>query len=530
MKLLEDQEAVETVAKTEGRVSPGTKKSPKPPPPKKPPKEPSEVALTVAPTPPDEGSKSPEPHEPTPSPRPSTMRPIPPKKPPKDEAPPTPMKDVEQKLVTGNEVSTTPLGGSKPVPPRKPRPQLPIKSRTSTTALEMSSPIISPMEPPTPTKRPVPVPRKRSRAATDTKVEDPTEKVANEVEVEKEGLKPNIEEHLPAVEEVSESVQEVQTVDEEESKTAPSKSDRTEASEGEDEEDETPIYQNVDVETKEEIEKLTAEMTEKELIEEPPQAKDTQEEEVEVARSPPPDRTSNMNRPIVSEELFETEGVVDSQKTVASEPQQEAKAVEGVFIDSVGYEKMDPIEPIRISPEYGDYEPMNEGVLLQLKTAASTGHEYDEPMEWRPSSGESEAPPVPPQYDEFASGVPSKVVYDTPPPPKPAINTDGTYDVPKSGTNSVSTSPVPSSTEGGEEGQRSGLQSSSGSTSSARSDHKRRSEVTAEGTTIDLAVAAVIGKEREFQAGRETVNKSPTNNFAQQKPKWKPDRDALGVS
>jgi len=539
MKVLEDQETVETAAKTEGRVSPGTKKSPKPPPPKKIKKEPSEAALTVAPTLPHEDSKSPEPNELTPTPRPMTTRPIPPKKPSKDEAPPTQTKEVEQKLVTGNEVNNAPLGGSKPVPPRKPRPQLPTKSRTSTTPLETPSPTLSPMEAPVPTKRPIPVPRRRSRAIPDTKAEAPKEQVGNEVEVEKEELKPKVEEQLPVVEEVSESVVKVQTKGDEESKPvlpAPSESNRTEASQSkEKEEDEPPIYENVDVEGKEEIDKLTGEMPENEQIEESPKAKDTKEEEVEVAKTPPPDRMSDTNRPIVNEGLSETGGVVDSEeKTEASEPQQEVKTGEGVFSDSAGYEKMDPIEPIRISPEYGDYEPMNEGVLLQIRSmkelestvAVGTSHEYDEPIEWRPSSGESEAPPLPPQYNELAVGVPSKVVYDTPPPPKPAANTVGTYDVPKSTANSTSTSPIPS-TEGGEEGQRSGLQSSSGSTSSARSDHKRRS---AEGTTIDLAVAAVIGKEGEWQLGRETVNKSPTSTSAQQKPKWRPDRDALGVS
>ena len=494
-KLVENHEAVETVTKTEDRTSPNVTK-PRPLPPKKPPKEPTETTLRVSPSPPHEDSKSPEPNEPALSPQPSpTPRPTPPKKPSKEDLLTT---EVEQKLVTGSD--NAPVTDSRPVPPRKPKPQPPVKPRTPSTVIETSPATLAPAEPTTPTRKPTPVPRKRPRATTTEskeetpkeQVETPKDQVVNEVEAEKEPVRANIEERLPVVEELSESVEEVHTKDEkEEAKPAPLLTLPTDSPQSKEEEEDDLVgsgYVNVEISQEPENEDDKIKMP----AGESPKSRET--------KTAPPEGEAEMK------------GTID-----ASEAQQELSGLMVVSTEdlfSPGYEKMHPTEPIRITPDGEDYEPVNEGVIVVggvVHPVVDHSHEYEEPAEWQPSSGEEDIPPLPPQYTEDAVEIPTNLAYDIPPPPRPATNVSNPYDVP--------TSSELATTRGRGEG-RNGLRSSSGS---ASSDHKRELDATHDRTTVGKTsetVKAVHQPDRDNSLANGTL----------QKPKQRPENDAFGVS
>ena len=176
---------------------------------------------------------------------------------------------------------------------------------------------------------------------------------------------------------------------------------------------------------------------------------------------------------------------------------------------------MHPTEPIRITPDGEDYEPVNEGVIVVggvVGAVVDHSHEYEEPAEWQPSSGEEDVPPLPPQYNEDAFEAPTNFPYDIPPPPRPATNVNNPYDVP--------TSSELSFTRGRGEGQRNGLRGSSGSTSL---DQKRELEATHDRTTVGKAGETVKG-------GRQPDRDKTLANGNPQKPKQRPENDAFGVS
>ena len=521
VKLLDNHEAVETVTKTEDKASPSATKT-RPLPPKKPPKEPTETTLRVSPSPPHEGDKSPEPNEPTSSPKRSPApRPTPPRKPSKNDLPTT---EVEQKSLTRSD--NAPATDSKPVPLRKPKPQPPIKPRTPSTVYETSPGTLASAEQPTPTKRPTPVPRKRPRAVTDHKEETPKEQVVNEVEAEKEPVRANVEEHLPVVEELSESVQEVQTKDEKEEAKPALLISPTETPQSKEEEEEDDLIGSgyVNVEICEPLENEGNETPEKEMpVGESPKPREKTTKGVET---PPPVGTSIVNVSLGSEAELRSEdvgGTVNMEEEAGTTndggAQQEPSELLVVSCEedpfSPGYEKMHPTEPIRITPDGEDYEPVNEGVIVVggvVGAVVDHNHEYEEPAEWQPSSGEEDVPPLPPQYNEDAVESPTNFPYDIPPPPRPATNVNNPYDVPPSSELSF--------TRGRGEGQRNGLRSSSGSTSL---DQKRELEATHDRTAVGKAGETVKG-------GRQLDRDKPLANGNLQKPKQRPENDAFGVS
>ena len=365
---------------------------------------------------------------------------------------------------------------------------------------------------------------------TDNKEETPKEQVVNEVEVEKEPVRANVEEpvranveeHLPVVEELSESVEEVQTKDEkEEAKPAPlispTATPQTKEEEGEDDLIGSG-YVNVEIcEPLENEDKIP----EKEASAgESPKPREKTTQGVETA---PPIETNIVNVPLGSEAELPSEDVGDTVNmeeeagtTDDGRAQHElevASCEEDLF--SPGYEKMHPTEPIRITPDGEDYEPVNEGVIVVggvVGAVVDHSHEYEEPAEWQPSSGEEDVPPLPPQYNEDAFEAPTNFPYDIPPPPRPATNVNHPYDVP--------TSSELSFTRGRGEGQRNGLRGSSGSTSL---DQKRELEATHDRTTVGKAGETVKGG-RQLDRDKTLANGNP------QKPKQRPENDAFGVS
>ena len=406
--------------------------------------------------------------------------------------------------MTGSD--NAPVTDSRPVPPRKPKPQPPIKPRTPSAVYETSPATLAPAEPTTPTKKPTPVPRKRPRATTtETKeetpkkqVETPKEQVVNEVEAEKEPVRANVEEHLPVVEELSESAEEVHTKDEkEEAKPAPLLTLPTDSPQSKEKEEDDLIGSGyVNVEISEEPVDEDNEIP----VNEMPAGESPKSREKETKTAPP-------------EEEAEMKGTIDAGEAQQKLSELMVASTEDLF--SPGYEKMHPTEPIRITPDAEDYEPVNEGVIVVggvVHPLVDHSHEYEEPAEWQPSSGEEDIPPLPPQYTEDAVEVPTNLAYDIPPPPRPATNVTNPYDVP--------TSTELATTRARGEGQRNGLRSSSGS---ASSDHKRELDATHDRTTVGKTsetVKAVHQQDRDNSLANGTL----------QKPKQRPENDAFGVS
>ena len=361
---------------------------------------------------------------------------------------------------------------------------------------------------------------------TDNKVETPKEQEVNKVEAEKEPVRANVEEHLPVVEELTESVEEVQTKDEKEEAKPALLISPTETPQSKEEEEEDDLIGSgyINVEICEELENEDDEIPEKETpAGESPKPMEKTAKGVETA---PPVGTSVVNVSLSSEAELPSEdvgGTVNMEEeagtTNAGGAQQEPPELAVVSCEedpfSPGYEKMDPTEPIRITPDGEDYEPVNEGVIVVggvVGAVVDHNHEYEEPAEWQPSSGEEDVPPLPPQYNKDAVQVPTNFTYDIPPAPRPATNVNNPYDVP--------TSSELSFTRGRGEGQRTGLQSSSGNTSL---DQKQELEATHDRTTVGKAGETVKG-------GRQLDRDKTLANGTLQKPKQRPENDAFGVS
>ena len=225
---------------------------------------------------------------------------------------------------------------------------------------------------------------------------------------------------------------------------------------------------------------------------------------------PPPKAPGKVNQ------YDEVAGDFLPPKYKTKSPSQDASPDLGIRV-SPAYEKMEPAGPASRAASHdkqtsldGDYVPMKEGVIIVNEKESSR------------ESGDTS------QYEDldgWTNKAPKDDTYDVPP-SRSLTQSYGDYDVPKSLGNTPIHSPLLVS---GEAETRQGVISSSGSTSSAKSDSQSKTR-SGSGNEIILTSSEVDSGERKRRGSSNASKKSGDGSMLTASTLSDLERDSLGVS